>query len=99
MIKLTDKLKKLGAETTIEDLRKATADVADAQGVYAIICTRGIRQNRCKYCGRIGTKLCDFKLTAANAGKTCDAPMCARCASHREPDTDYCKPHAAIVDA
>jgi hypothetical protein len=60
-----------------------------------VICSRGSRKP-CRYCGRASSKLCDHKLTGAKAGQTCDIPMCATCATHVEPDLDFCKPHAEI---
>ncbi len=66
-------------------------------GGYAIICGRRT-QKRCS-CGRPAIKLCDYPLTGAKAGKTCDKPLCESCAVHREPDTDYCRVHAAMIDA
>jgi len=60
-------------------------------GTYAIVCTRGHRQ-RCK-CGRPSTKLCDYPLSGAKAGKTCSRPMCDGC-STRVGSLDYCRPHA-----
>lgn len=65
--------------------------IGEARG---FICTRGNRAKPCKYCGRPHTKLCDYPLRGAKAGKTCDIPMCDRCATHVEPDTDYCRAHA-----
>jgi hypothetical protein len=61
--------------------------------VTAIICTRGRRRQNCKFCSRYSTKLCDFPLAGPKAGKTCDAPMCDRCAVHVGPDKDFCPPH------
>jgi hypothetical protein len=68
-------------------------------GAFAIICTRGGRTNPCKYCGRPHTKLCDFPLTGPKAGKTCDIPMCEKCATHFDQDTDYCRAHTATMQA
>ena len=68
-------------------------------GSFAIICTRGNRQKPCQYCGHPSSKLCDFKLAGAKAGRTCDVPMCEKCAMHIPPDTDFCKSHAAIMKA
>jgi hypothetical protein len=62
-------------------------------GTTAIVCTRGRRQKPCRWCGRPHTKLCDFPLSGAKAGKTCDAPMCDRCATSVGPNLDYCPPH------
>lgn len=66
-------------------------------GAYAIICTKGQRAKPCKYCGRPHEKLCDYKLTGARAGKTCDIPMCAKCAFHVPPDEDFCPAHRDII--
>ena len=62
-----------------------------------IICTRGQRTKPCKYCGRPSNKLCDYPLSGIKGGDTCDTPMCEHCATHVPPDTDYCKPHAAMM--
>jgi len=62
-----------------------------------IICSRATFSKPCKYCGRPHEKLCDFPLTGDKAGKTCDFPMCRRCAYHVNPDSDYCRPHAEII--
>jgi hypothetical protein len=49
-------------------------------------------RKRCSVCGNLGaSKLCDFEL----AGKTCDKPLCGRCAIHRKPDSDFCPDHTA----
>jgi len=63
-------------------------------GYMAVVCRRGSTR-RC-ICGRPATQLCDFKLYGAMEGKTCDRPICGRCATHAGPDTDYCPPHAKI---
>ncbi len=49
------------------------------------------RPKHCKFCthGK-GTLLCDFPV---GAGKTCDAPMCTRCATKIAFDIDYCPNH------
>ncbi len=65
-------------------------------GGYAIVCTRGKRPIMCSICGRPGNKLCDFPLTGEKAGKTCDRPLCAKCAVHVEPNTDFCRTHAQL---
>lgn len=67
-------------------------------GAFAIVC--GLPKPKpCIYCGRPHTKLCDFPLEAQKKGKTCDRPMCDRCTTHIDPDTDYCGPHARIMKA
>lgn len=65
-------------------------------GHTVIVCSRG-RRVWCSTCGhREATKLCDFKFTGASAGKTCDKPLCSRCAVKMKAlgdDVDYCGPH------
>lgn len=39
-------------------------------------------------------KLCDFPV---GPQRRCDAVLCEACATHVEPDTDYCPPHAAAA--
>jgi hypothetical protein len=56
-----------------------------------IACTRG-RPRQCA-CGNVATLLCDFPLSGEKIGKTCDAPLCAKCAKHVGPDRDYSPAH------
>lgn len=67
-------------------------------GGYAIVCRGRQPQKRCVHCGRPSSKLCDFPLRGAKTGKTCDRPICKRCAQHVPPDTDYCKTHADLME-
>ena len=60
-------------------------------GVSAIVCSRGAK--RCK-CGNRVTKLCDYPLAGKLTSKTCDMPMCERCAVHVGDNKDYCQVHA-----
>ena len=60
--------------------------------------TRWIEYKACSSCGNPrATQLCDYKL--AN-GKTCDRPLCLRCAVMQKPvwgqkdRVDYCPAHA-----
>ena len=64
-------------------------------GSFAIVCTRGERKKRCA-CGNVATLLCDFPLTGEKTGKTCDAPICRRCAKSVGPNRDYCPAHGRI---
>ena len=70
------------------------------EGGYAIICGRGSRPKPCSICGRPHRKLCDFPLTGEKDGKTCDRPLCERCAVHPDPakDLDYCPAHARLME-
>jgi hypothetical protein len=64
-------------------------------GGTAIICSGGKRQ-RCK-CGRPATLLCDWKVPKRQSG-TCDAPICASCATSPAPGKDLCPTHAAAFE-
>ena len=68
-------------------------------GGYAIVCGRGQHSKPCDICHRPGGKLCDYPLRGAKQSKTCDRSLCAACAVHVEPDTDYCPSHARMVEA
>lgn len=68
-----------------------------------ICCSRGSssRSRLCSSCGRPGaTQLCDYKL--AN-GKTCDRPLCTRCAVVQKPEwgqgdrVDFCPAHDRLA--
>jgi hypothetical protein len=61
-------------------------------GTVAHICTRGSRNpiKACVKCSAISTKLCDFKLPNR---RTCDKPLCDRCAVNVGPNKDYCPDH------
>ena len=69
----------------------------DDGNVIAIVCSRGHRRRQCSTanCDNAATKLCDHKL---KNGKTCDRPMCARCAKNVGPDRDLCPPHARLEE-
>jgi hypothetical protein len=55
-----------------------------------VVCTKG-RTQRCKFCGiGVVAKLCDFPV---GPKKTCDAGMCAKCATSVGADLDYCPKH------
>ncbi len=74
--------------------------ILDANGhPIGIACSRGSHAAPCSApgCGRSHTKLCDFPLKGAKAGKTCDAKLCDRCAVRVGKDTDYCPAHARVA--
>ena len=60
-----------------------------------VACSRGSSAKRCK-CGRPSTKLCDYLLYGELAGRTCDAPLCDRCAVSAGYNKDYCQAHARV---
>lgn len=71
------------------DIRK------DADGrLVGIVCTRGARRQRCRWCERYGDRLCDYPV----AGKTCDAPMCATHAKRVGRDKDHCPKHVELEE-
>ena len=59
------------------------------------ICPRGRRATpQCRYCNRPSTKYCDYAIDKSMDNyKTCDAPMCERCAFHLPGGVDYCRLH------
>jgi hypothetical protein len=65
--------------------------IRDANGnVTFILCGRR-RHQPCKFCHeRAVEKLCDYPVAK---GKTCDAGMCAACATNIAPELDYCPTH------
>ena len=51
--------------------------------ISGFVCSRGERQRVCSVCkARPGVLLCDYPLTGKHQGKTCDRPLCARCATN-----------------
>jgi hypothetical protein len=65
-------------------------------GGSAIVCSRETRMRRCSVCKRSTRdyRLCDYPIAGE---RTCDRVLCAACAAHVEPDTDYCPDHAALL--
>jgi hypothetical protein len=57
-------------------------------GQRAIVCSA---TRRCK-CGARATLECDWKVPARRSG-TCDAPICAKCATSPAPGKDLCAKH------
>lgn len=64
-------------------------------GATAIVCSRGRqRKPKCTVCGKPADKLCDHP----DGKKTCDKPLCGRCAVPGSvPDTDYCPSHTMLI--
>jgi hypothetical protein len=67
---------------------------------HAIICSARPRRRaplRCSCCGQWETtasmRLCD----APEGRGTCAEPVCTDCATHVEPDTDYCQTHRHLA--
>lgn len=44
----------------------------------------------CACCGGVSGYLCDFPV---GEGKTCDRPLCGRCAAEVAPEVHYCSGH------
>jgi len=69
---------------------------------FAIVKFAPEKRRRCSVCGDLTTVvLCDFVLEGqallfgepGAKSRTCDAPLCKRCAIHIPPDTDFCPDH------
>lgn len=71
-------------------------NVSLPNGASAIVCGT-VRRERCR-CGQRGTLLCDWKMPERRSG-TCDAPMCAKCATSAGPNKDICPDHASAFHA
>ncbi len=64
------------------------------------VCTgHSRRRSKPCACGAPSTRLCDFPLKGKKTGKTCDAPICDRCAAAFGDEIDYCPPHAKLAAA
>lgn len=61
-----------------------------ADGTRVIMC--GDLGPQCR-CGASSDFLCDYPV---GDGKTCDASLCASCASEVAPDLHYCPSHKAL---
>lgn len=71
-----------------------------SDGTVAIVHMSPQKKKFCA-CGRPCTKLCDFDISPPSQvthRRTCDKPLCDRCAVHAGPELDYCKPHAEMID-
>ncbi len=55
-----------------------------------VVCGPKPRRRRCSACRELGDLLCDFPVAD---GKTCDKPLCRRCAVSVGPDLDHCPGH------
>lgn len=74
-------------------MKCTTADFGN--GVTAIVCRA--KRPACTACKqREHTKLCDYPLAGAKAGKTCSVRLCDSCAVTMG-DVDYCAPHAKVA--
>lgn len=82
-------------------------------GSFAIACTRGRKKKsdpRCSRCGRPAGLLCDGAVTPARRegeelvpfyedARSCDAPICALCATRVAKNVDLCPRCAGKVPA
>ncbi len=71
-------------------------EIATKDGMNFILCHRGGGGSgqKCAYCHRSATRLCDFEV---EDGKTCDVPMCGFCTHRVERTVDYCREHRGDV--
>lgn len=72
-------------------------------GGVGVVCSARPRRRPCSKCGQLGDRLCDFPIQPALPGltsppsRTCDKPLCRRCAVHAGPDLDYCPSHQPVT--
>lgn len=66
------------------------------RGGTAIVCSSGPRP-RCDSCGRPAPYLCDWKVPEHRSG-TCDAKICAICASNPAIEKHLCPEHARAFE-
>ena len=77
---------------------RATRIFVEGKYVPVIVCSRTAPAKRCVVCfTQYDIKLCDYPLTGAKQGQTCDRPVCGTHAIHQEADTDYCPSHARVL--
>lgn len=67
-------------------------ETTELEGLGVIVCMRGVRPKKCRYCGAAAVRLCDAKRTPRSK-RTCDTPMCSRCTFNPAADVDYCREH------
>jgi hypothetical protein len=78
--------------------------IRDKDGtIEMIVCQRGCRiaNAKCQVPGCVNphAALCDFPLTGAALGKTCDLKLCrAHAAKQPGNDRDFCPVHAAVAE-
>jgi len=73
--------------------------ITDSSG-HAVgwVCSRGRQASKpCVGCGRPSDLLCDYPLHGEKNGKTCDKPICRRCAKHVGHNRDFCPAHARMT--
>ena len=59
--------------------------------IKGFLCGRGVRVRFCAFCRSSASEiLCDFPLAKR---KTCDKPLCRRCAINIAPNVDLCPDH------
>lgn len=67
------------------------------EGGFMIVCSRGQKPKLCTYCSNPSEVLCDGP--GINPEKTCDKPMCRKCATHVPgKDLDYCHSHRHLKE-
>ena len=65
--------------------------------VFGFACTRGTTPHYCA-CGRRAEYQCDYPLTGAKTGQTCDKWICGVCRRSQGHDRDYCPAHARVAE-
>lgn len=61
-----------------------------ADGTVCYVKHSAPRRQKCRFCARWSTKLCDFPM---GNGKTCNAPCCSEHSVSVGEDRDFCEAH------
>jgi hypothetical protein len=79
-----------------DDIKPGMTRLPD--GTVVIACSRGAtpRRTYCVECGKPSTLLCDYPAKSAGEARnirTCDKPLCRKCAKMVGFQVDYCPDH------
>ncbi len=73
---------------------RCTPFVSPDGKITGYICGPRRPVKKCSACKvRDASLECDFPLAGKKLGKTCDAALCASCATEKGPNRHYCPPH------
>lgn len=69
--------------------------IIEIEGNSFYVCARGLKSGgsgqKCRYCHRSSTRLCDYPVGGVK--ETCDVPMCGFCTHNAGRNRDLCQTH------